>query len=159
MATAETSKAQYATAAQVLAHKGPEPLSEDFTDPQSGLVYRIEGLRKFHAKVAALAAAEELATRVRSGKIIVHDSSGEQFTPTSEEVEAAVFASRCVTQPKMGEIQWLSTLGSSDLLSRLFYRILICNRDLYGEGYDSAMSEAKEALDSRPFSATGTDSA
>jgi hypothetical protein len=150
---------QYVTAEQVLAYSGPEPLSEDFTDPESGFVYRIEGLRKFHAKIAAVAAAAELASRIKSGKIIVHDSAGDAFMPTEEEVEAAVFAARCVTQPKMGEIQWLATLGRSDTLSRLFYRILVCNRDLYGAGYDETVSEAKEALDSRPFSPTGTGSA
>jgi hypothetical protein len=100
-----------------------------------------------------------LADRIKGGKIIVQDSSGDRFTPTPEEVEAAVFASICVVEPKLGEMQWLATLGSTDILSRLFVRILICNRDMRPEGYDQAISEAEVALDDRPFSKTGTASA
>ncbi|MDR3710521.1 MAG: hypothetical protein P4L33_19650 [Capsulimonadaceae bacterium] len=150
---------RYATPEEVLAHQGAEPLSEDYHDEETGLSYRIEGLAKFHAKVAAMAAAAELSERVRRGAILVKDMSGEQFIPTDEEIEAAVLASKCVIQPKLGEMQWLATLGQSDLLARLYLRILICNREIGDGSAAAAVESAREALDGRPFSATTTNSA
>jgi len=72
----------------------------------------------------------ELSERITTGNLTVRGVSGEALSLSAEEVAMAVLASKCVASPKLGELQWLSTLETSDLLGRLFVRILVCNRDI-----------------------------
>jgi hypothetical protein len=120
---------RYATAADIMAIKAPEPIEEDYLDSETGLTYRIKGFEKIYEKISATRSAFEFSMSVKNGEITVWDSSGKVFTPTEEAVEAAVFASRCVREPQMGEMQWLATLDRTDLLYRLYLRIAHCNHD------------------------------
>lgn len=153
-AAAADDKPVYAAVDDVLALQAPKALSEDYRDDETGLCFRIEGMTKFHARLSVVAAAAQLNGRIRSGKIVVRDVDGEAFTPTGEQIEAAVLASRCVTRPRLGEMQWLATLGRSDLLSRLYLRILICNRDIDEASFDRMIEAAREALERGAYSQT-----
>jgi len=148
--TIETEEPKYATAEDVLAIKAPEPLSEDYFDTETQLTYRIEGFRGRHKKMMAVEDATELAERIATGKLIVRDLDGKEFMPTAEQILMAILASKCVVKPKLGELQWLAASDVSDLLDRLFLRILICNLDLSIEQLNDAI-EASETEDQQEY--------
>lgn len=151
----------YATAESLLGIRGPQPLSEDYTHPKTGLTIHIEGLKGFRDKVSAGEMAAEMARRINDGKLIVRDSANRPFKPKDNEVEMVIMASKCVTEPKLNEMQWFAILAESEIVYRIYERILICNRDLSESDLKqlSGIDEAKETLEQSPLSEIGTPSA
>lgn len=132
---------------EVMAFEEPGPISELYTDPTTGLTFRIEGFKSKFEKIDAVDSAYELFDAVKKGETTFRDRSGNVIKAPMEYIAMAVFASRCVAEPKLSEAGWLSTLDRSDILERVFVRILICNRDLtvdmLSDDAEKTVAEAK----------------
>jgi hypothetical protein len=138
--------------------KGPEPLLEIFTIPNTEFSVEIRGLVRSAGRVAVYSEIDDMVN--------LHELSigGEKIIVTEDDVVAACWAAACVAAPQLTAFEWL-TFGASnpDLLAAIGTRCLVCSRliaeDQGSDGAASAETEFLEGRDPLDFSHFGSVSA
>lgn len=114
---------EYATAEQTAAYKSPEPLTEDFTHPETGLVYRIQGVCRARDKKP-----------ITENMVLLRDTSAAISVQVGYKIEItdirdAAWCAACVVSPKLTSLQWLHFGIEADLWA-LACRCLVASREI-----------------------------
>ena len=150
---------KYSFPGDIMLLRAPEPKEEDYTDAETGICVHIRGVKNFRARVGIAAQVTELAQKIKGEKISLTDHRGEPLVPSDFDLVIACSVAACVTEPKLSALDWLKCAAETSLVSRIYQRVLVCNRDVEDPGTKTALEEAKEALDADPLAPNGSASA
>jgi hypothetical protein len=130
------------TKGALMAHRGPEPISERISlSGLPGTLY-ICGVVKSSARSAIYAEIDNMAD-LKSIRV-----DGELVEIAEDNIIAACWAEACVTSPKLTSMEWLIVgAHDGDLLSAVGLRCLVCSRVIPGESSADGVRAAEEEFE------------
>lgn len=140
----------YLSSDSLLARTNPAPLQEDYTVEELGGVVQITGISTYDERTSVFGEITALQAQAERKVLkVTHPQTGETYVPKDKHIMAAVWASRCVTNPQMTSLQWLQFAGTdASVLMEIFGRCMVCCRLVEDtkKGIPAGIEAAKEAF-------------
>lgn len=130
----------YATPELALAWTSPEPLQFDYTHPDTGQLFRIEGICRAADKSKVVAEIRRLTPTAAKLRTALG------YEPAESDIIDACWAAACVAAPKMTPLQWLR-FGREASLGAVFTETWIACRIIERRDPDAPDAEIPDGVE------------
>ena len=131
---------------QLLALRGPGPMTEIFTLPNTGETFGIQGIVTSSRRTRIYEEIDDMVS------ITCVNVDNQRIEVCEDDIIASCWASACIADPHLSSYEWLVVAASNpDLVAAIGVRCLVCSRliaDTPGaDGTSSALDVAAAASD------------